>query len=93
MRNVEGRTPGEKAIELTLSSGADETSTSFMGFIFAWAFPNTAVVPNVEPDVAQPPPPPNIDMLKQNRFNISIQQTTNQFELLIICKTTDTANQ
>ena len=55
MRNVDGSTPGLNARELTLSSGADVTSMSFMGLwlVCVLVLLNTPVVPNV--DV----PPPN----------------------------------
>ena len=46
--NVEGRTPGLKAMQLTLSSGGDVISMSFMGF----TFPDVAALLNM--DVAAP---------------------------------------
>lgn len=42
--NVEGRRPGLKAIQLTLSSGGDVTSMSFIGF----TTPGVAVLLNME---------------------------------------------
>ena len=55
MRNVDGRTPGLNAIELTLSSGGDATSMSFIGFVCCVVV--AVVVPNIvfAPNVVAPP--------------------------------------
>ena len=62
---VEGRTPGLKAIQLTLSSGGDVTSMSFMGF----TLPDVAALLNMELDVPKLDVPLNklIVMLFCNR--------------------------
>ena len=54
MRKVDGKTAGLKARELTLSSGGDTTSKSFIGLkLVVFALPNTPVLPKL--DVVFPP--------------------------------------